>query len=212
MQMQQLNFFLPEFRPSREPLRAIHMIWGLLAMLFILIIITSLTYYQYVQLEKEFIKTDELQKKLQSQVQNTITSKPAISGPDMDAKIEKLQNELQRRQELESIILGQNLGNDKGFSVQLTALAKASLESISLENFSLQRGGTYAELSGRARSADQIPLYLQRLRSEPSFAKVGFGVLTVGREDDANGVLEFSLAKAVELKPGEKAAPGKEKF
>lgn len=196
MQSQQINFYLPEFRPSREALRAIHMAWGLSAMSIVLIALTALTYYQYRQLEQEFAQVNEMQKKLQSQLQNVITTRPAMSGPDMDAKIQKLQDELQRRQELESIILSQNLGNDKGFSVQLTALAKSSLDSISLEAFSLQKGGSYAELVGKARSADQIPLYLQRLRSDPSFSRVGFGVLTVGREEDAGGVLQFSLAKA----------------
>lgn len=207
--MQQINFYLPEFRPSREPLRAIHMVWGLVGMFIILIIITALTHYQYTQMEHEFIKTDDVQKKLQSQMQSAIT-KPAIVGPDLNAKIEKLQNELQRRQELESIILSQNLGNEKGFSVQLNALANASLDSISLETFSLQKGGSYAELTGKARSADQIPLYLQRLRSEASFSRVGFGVLTVGREADSNGILQFSLARASDIT--NKKATEREKF
>jgi hypothetical protein len=101
------------------------------------------------------------------------------------------------------MISHQDLGNDKGFSAQLNALAKASLNTISLETFSLQKGGTYAELSGKTRSADQIPLYVQKLRSDPSFANVGFGVLNVQR-DENSGLLQFSLAKAVEdkEKPG----------
>lgn len=198
MQTQQINFYLPEFRPSREALRSVHMIWGLAGMFLVLLALTALTYYQYKQLEAEFAQVNEIQKKLQSQLQDAITARPPLSGPDMDAKIQKLQGELQRRQELESIILSQNLGNDKGFSVQLNALASASLDSISLEAFSLQKGGSYAELVGRARSADQIPLYLQRLRSDPSFSRVGFGVLTVGREEEGNGILQFSLAKADE--------------
>lgn len=212
MQMQQINFYLPEFRPSREPLRAIHMLWVLSIMLLVLIAITALTYYQYQELEHEFAKVDDMQKKMQTQLQTAMTVRPPISGPDLEQKIQRLQEELQRRNELESIITTQNLGNDKGFSAQLAALAKSSLQSISIETFSLQKGGSYAELTGKARSADQIPLYLQKLRSDPSFANVGFGVMSVARSEAASGVLQFSLAKAVEEKDEAKKASIMEKF
>jgi len=94
------------------------------------------------------------------------------------------------------MISSQDLGNDKGFSAQLNALAQASLNTISVKSFSLQRGGKYAELTGLTRSADQIPLYLQRLRKDPSFTDVGFGVLSIERDTEQGGLLKFSLAKA----------------
>lgn len=209
MQMQQVNLYLPEFRPSIEPLRAIHMAWALFAVSIVLFATTALTYYQYSQLAHEFAKVDQIQKTLQSQLQKTAVTKPGLSGPELDAKIQKLQKELERRQELASIVASQNLGNDKGFSGQMMALANASLDSISLETFSLQSGGNYAELSGKTRSADQIPLYLQKLRADPSFARVAFGVMNIEAGENNNGVLQFSLAKAVEENTGDKKAPRK---
>jgi len=210
MQIQQVNFYLPEFRPSVEPLRAIHMAAALLAVFIVLLITTLVTYYQYAQLSHEYAKVDQIQKTLQAQLEKASSTKPALSGPDLDAKIQKLEKELERRQELASIVASQNLGNDKGFSGQMMALANASLDSISLETFSLQNGGNYAELSGMARSADQIPLYIQKLRADPSFANVGFGVMNIERGEGSGGELQFSLAKAVDVKDGDKkAAPRK---
>jgi hypothetical protein len=197
--MQQINLYLPEFRPNRELLRAIHMAWGVFAFLIFLIAISVYTSYQNTELQLQLAQVQQSQQALQKQLQTITQQKPAEAAVELDAQIQKLQNDLQRRQQIWAMISHQDLGNDKGFSAQLNALAKASLNTISLETSSLQRGGTYAELSGKTRSADQIPLYVQKLRSDPSFANVGFGVLNVQR-DEASGLLQFSLAKAVDEK------------
>lgn len=207
---QQINLYLPEFRPNREPLRAVHMGWGLLGVFIVLMLISVLTEYQYHQLTKEYAQVDQIQKGLQTQLQTVAMAKPALSGPELDVTIEKLQKDLSRRQHIVSVISSQHLGNQRGFSAQMLALANQSLDTISLESFSLQKGGNYAELSGRARSADQVPLYVQKLRADPSFAQVGFGVLNVGQDENSSGVLQFSLAKAVEEKAEKSKSPIKD--
>ncbi|HEX7762717.1 MAG TPA: MSHA biogenesis protein MshI, partial [Cellvibrio sp.] len=42
-------------------------------------------------------------------------------------------------------------------------------------------------------AADQVPLYIQQLRTQAVFAQSAFGVLQI--KPDASGVFEFSLAK-----------------
>lgn len=195
--MQQINLYLPEFRPSRDSLRAVHMGWGLLGIFILLLVVSAYTMYQQTLLREPLAQSQQEQQNLHAQLQILATQKPAQSGADLDLNIQQLQQELQRRKQILAMISSQNLGNDKGFSAQLSTLAQASLNTISLETFSLQNGGTYAELSGKARSADQIPLYLQKLRADPSFAHVGFGVMNVTRNEPANGLLQFSLAKSV---------------
>ena len=207
--MQQINLYPAEFRPKQGPLRTVHMAWALLAIFILLMIATAVTQYQYQKLTQEFEKADQLQQSLQAQLLKLAETKAALAGSDLDIKIEKLQKDLQHRQELISLIASQNLGNAKGFSAQMLALANASLDTISLEAFSLQKSGSYAELAGKTRLADQIPLYVQKLRADPSFANVGFGVLNIEREENSTGVLDFSLAKAVDEKekankPGQK--------
>ena len=197
--MQQINLYLPEFRPNREMLRAIHMVWGALIFMVLLLVVSIYTSYQNTELLQQLAQVQKSQDALQKQLQVITLQKPALAAVELDTQIQQLQKDLQRRQQILAMISHQDLGNDKGFSAQLNALAKASLNTISLETFSLQKGGTYAELSGKTRSADQIPLYVQKLRSDPSFANVGFGVLNIQR-DESSGLLQFSLAKAVDEK------------
>jgi hypothetical protein len=197
--MQQINLYLPEFRPNREMLRAIHMAWGALGFVIFLMGVSIYTNYQNNDLLQQLAQVKQSQETLQKQLQTITLQKPAQAAVELDAQIQQLQKDLQRRQQILAMISHQDLGNDKGFSAQLNALAKASLNTISLETFSLHKGGSYAELSGKTRSADQIPLYVQKLREDPSFANVGFGVLNVQR-DENSGLLQFSLAKAVDDK------------
>jgi hypothetical protein len=204
--MQQINLYLPEFRPNREPLRAIHMAWGGLAFLVLLVCFSFYSSHQHALLEKQLGQEQENQKTLQTQLQILSAKRPAQASADLDAKIIQLQKSLQRHQQILAMIAHQDLGNDKGFSAQLNALGQASLTTISVESFSLQRGGKYAELTGLARSADQIPLYIQRLRKDSSFAEVGFGVLSVERDAQQSGLLKFSLAKAQDDKSTKKSS------
>jgi len=194
--MQQINLYLPEFRPNREPLRAIHMLWSSLAFLVLLLCFSLYSNQQQGLLQKQLVTEQQSQEALQAQLKSLTAQKPAQASVDLDIKVAQLQKNVQRHQQILAMISSQDLGNDKGFSAQLNALSQASLNTISVESFSLQRGGKYAELTGLTRSADQIPFYLQRLRKNPSFAEVGFGVLNIERDAEQGGLLKFSLAKA----------------
>jgi hypothetical protein len=198
--MQQINLYLAEFQPNREPLRAIHMAWGALGFLVLLLCFSFYSNHQYGLLQKQLASEKQNQEAMQGQLKILSAQRPAQASAELDAKIIQLQKSVQRHQQILAMIAHQDLGNDKGFSAQLNALAQASLNTISVEAFSLQRGGKYAELSGLTRSADQIPLYLQRLRRDSSFSDVGFGVLNVARDAEQSGLLKFSLAKATDDK------------
>lgn len=203
--MQQINLYLPEFQPNREPLRAIHMLWAGLVLIILLILFSIYSNHQYKLLEQQLAGEKAAQQNMLTQLQAISAKKPAQTSAQLDAKIAQLQKNLQRHIQILSMISHQDLGNDKGFSAQVSALGQASLNTMSIDSFSLQRGGKYAELKGLTRSADQIPLYLQRLRKDPAFAEVGFGVLAIER-DTQSGLLKFDLAKAKDEKD---AAGGK---
>lgn len=200
--MQQINLYLPEFRPNREPLRAVHMAWAGLAFLILLLAFSFYSKHQQTQLQQQLVQEQNALQSMQTQLQVLSVKKPMQSSAELDIKIAQLQKNLQRHLQILSMISHQDLGNDKGFSAQLNALGQASLSTISVESFSLQRGGKYAELSGLTRGADQIPLYLQRLRRDSSFTDVGFGVLNIERDAQQSGLLKFSLAKAKDDKSG----------
>jgi hypothetical protein len=194
--MQQINLYLPEFRPNSEPLRAIHMVWAGVGFLILLICVSFYSNHQHKLLMQKLEIEQKSQESIHAQLLLLGAKKPEDSSVEMDAKIARLQKSVQRHQKILTMISNQDLGNEKGFSAQLIAMGQAALPTMSVESFSLQRGGRYAELAGVTRSADQIPLYLQRLRRDSSFSDVGFGVLNVERDSQTSGLLKFSLAKA----------------
>lgn len=198
--MQQINLYLPEFQPNREPMRAVHMLIGLGVVIVLLIALSVMSHFQLKKLQQKVKLEQQAQDVLQQQLNLLTAKKPVNGGTDLDIKIDALQKDLQRRNQILGMISNKNLGNNHGFSAQLKSLAKAALPTVSIETFSLQSGGSYAEMSGKATSADQIPLYLKKLHSDPSFAQVAVGVLNVQRVENNSNLLSFRLAKAEDEK------------
>lgn len=193
--MQQINLYLPEFQPNREPLRAVHMLWGGVVLVVLLLIASIVSSNSNKTLSGQ-VETQRAQlDQLKRQLDELNKSQPQANLAALDAEILGLLNDFMRRERLVGIVSNTNLGNSNGFSGQLRAMARQSLETISLDAFSLSRGGNYAELMGKTLASDQVPLYIQRLRTETSFSKVAFGVLHIVPSEQQAGLFEFSLAK-----------------
>jgi Tfp pilus assembly protein PilN len=192
--MQQINLYLPEFRPNREPLRSVHMVWGGLALIVLLIVFSVYSAYKNDQLEVQLATEKQAMESLQQEVQKLSAQQASIQPVQLDTVINRLQGEITRRKQILALISNQDFGNTHGFSTQLEGLARQSLESLALESFSLQLGGGYVEMAGKTHQPDQIPLYLQRLRSEQGFANARFGVLNVER-NSVGAAWNFQVAK-----------------
>lgn len=196
--MQQINLYLSEFQPNREPLRSIHMLWGL-GIFVVLLIATSFFSAQSNRTRINDIAQRQLQlEQLKVQVAQLEQQRPKSNLAELDAQSLQLAQELSRREQIYQVIANKNLGNNTGFSAHLQALGRQSLETLSLQAFSLLAGGNYVEFAGKASAVDQIPLYVQHLRSEAVFSQSAFGVLNAEPQKDEFGVFNFSLAKQVE--------------
>jgi hypothetical protein len=194
--MQQINLYLPEFRPNREPLRSVHMLWAAVGIIVLLVLFSLYSTYRNSQLRHQVAAEQNAVQEAQAQLLKLSAQQPQNMRAQLEVEIQQLQSGRDRRQQILAVISSQNLGNDTGFSAQLQTLARQSLDTLALEKFSLQQGGNYVELSGTTRTADQVPLYLQRLRSEQSFAPVRFGVMRIERGENSAAPLVFQLAKA----------------
>jgi len=192
--MQQVNLYLPEFRPNREPFRALHMLWALLALIVLLALLSVSGERSNGELEQQLLQSQQQLDGLRQQVDMLTRARPQVSLESLDSQIVQLNEKIERRQRLLTLVESNNLGNSNGFSAQLTAMARQHLDSLALEAFSFSRGGHYLELIGEARSAEQIPMYLQRLRSESAFQDTAFGVLHINAASTGAGILSFSLA------------------
>lgn len=196
--MQQINLYLPEFQPNREPLRSIHMLWGIVIFAVLLILLTVMSAQQNRQRAKAVTESRLQLDKLKSQVADLEQQRPKNNLAELDAQLLKATQEFNRREQIFQIISNKDLGNNSGFSAQLQALGQQSLDTVSLDAFSLEEGGYYVELAGKTRSVDQVPLYIQRLRSTTVFAQSAFGVLNAKPQKDNSGIFAFTLAKEID--------------
>lgn len=193
--MQQINLYLPEFQPNREPLRSVHMVWGAGVFLLLLVIISVLGASANRERAQLIEESRAKVEQLKAQVVQLEQQRPQANLAELDAQVLNFTQELERREQIFTIIANKNLGNNTGFSAHLQALGRQSLTTLSLSAFSLQQGGNYVEFAGKAQAADQIPLYIQRLRTEPVFAQSAFGVLNLEPVQNKSGIFEFSLAR-----------------
>jgi Tfp pilus assembly protein PilN len=193
--MQQINLYLPEFRPNREPLRTHHMLWGALAFFVLLCLASVLGNLRTDKLANEIQAKRAQTQQLEQQLTHLRMQVPPDRSEQLHLRIQELEDELQRRNDIAQAINTEAPGQQNGFSGQLTSLARASSEQLSLAQFSLQSGGRFVELSGVARSAEEVPAYLQRLLGEDSFANTRFGVIRLDTSDNGQ-LVKFDIRKA----------------
>lgn len=201
--MQQVNLYLAEFQPNREPLRSIHMLWGFMLCIGLLALVSLFSSKHNRELTLSIEQQRVQLEQLKMQVKQLEQQRPQNNLAELDAQILQLQLESARRDQIFSIIANKKLGNNTGFSAHLQAMGRQSLDTISLSVFSLDVGGSYAEFAGKTRAADQVPLYIQRLRAEPVFAQSAFGVLEIAPGTNNQGLFDFVLAKQSENKEQE---------
>lgn len=197
LSMQQVNLYLPEFRPRRNPLNLAQVLGILLAGALLVALVTFWGAQTNVKLERQLQAERERLAQLTEEVEALRAQASRNNQMSMEERRARLRADVTRRERILQLIERQNLGNAEGFSAQLEALARQSREGLALAEFYLKQGGNYMEMRGRVASAQRLPEYLQRLRQEPSFAQVGFGVIDLARESDGHGPgLEFSLLRA----------------
>jgi uncharacterized protein YpmS len=193
--MQQINFYLPEFQPNREPFRSSQLVFVLIIVMLLLAIFTFKSNSNNNELQKK-LEQDSLQVNgIKSQLQQFANSKIQVNIVELDNRIIQIKNEIARRQQLLQVISYQRLGNDKGFSAQLEAMARQSNPQIALEIFSLKHGGNYLEMVGNTTSADKLPAYIGLLKLETVFSDVSFGVLEIKPDTKFSGQLRFVVAE-----------------
>ncbi|WP_111640412.1 hypothetical protein [Marinimicrobium alkaliphilum] len=194
--MQQINLYLPEFRPQRQRLSLSQLAVAALVLALALGVWSTWNHLGNNRLVEAIAVERAQVDLLRADVARTQNALGVTGGPDIERELARLEEDIAQRERILTVITRQNLGNAQGFSRQMSALARQSLEDVQVQHFALRRGGEYAELRGVTRRADQIPVYVQRLRTEDSFRQVRFGVLQV-EQGESRAAMPFSLAPPV---------------
>jgi hypothetical protein len=194
--MQQINFYLPEFQPNREPFRSSQLAIGLLLLILVLAGATLNSHLSNKKLEQELVSQTDHVQGLRDQLQQFATLSSKVDLIQLDNQIVHYKTAISRKQQLLQVIAYQRLGNNKGFSAELETMARQSSDDIALTMFSLINGGTYLEMIGQSTSADKLPAYIQALKSEASFNDVSFGVVAITPAKHQIGIYSFVVAQA----------------
>ena len=146
---QQINLFLEEFRVQKDPLTAVLMgkiIGGVLGIMLMLSSYDLLVRWSLGNelseirevLVVETRKTNEIDELLARRSENTVLSN----------RLEQAEIRLVASQEIRDFLSETQLGNLNGFSEYFKDLSRASMNGLSITNFTFSNGGGNAQLVG----------------------------------------------------------------
>lgn len=194
--MQQVNLYTLEFRRHEQPLSSRTVLWALAACLVLIVIIQSLNVWRLSTARDELTGLQQQEQQLAARLSALKAAQPTNTHSVLEREVAALRSDIQRREELQSLISQQNLGNTRGFSPFMEGLARQAHSDLSLTEIRLQQGGRYLELAGWTRRAEVVPFYLQQLRNERAFEGVRFGVLAIQGPEAEQPYLPFSLRRS----------------
>jgi Tfp pilus assembly protein PilN len=174
---QQINFYLPEFRPVRQWMTAAHAIGCALVLLLLLMAYSIWAYWQSRTLSNTLLSKQQELVVLEETLNAIQAQRPQTNLVDIETELSQQKNALQRKEALLMVLGGADLGNNQGFSSQLYALGVHSSAEISLTGFTLKNGGRSLDMAGQARSTKAITQYVEKLQADAAFASTAFGVI-----------------------------------
>lgn len=194
---QQVNLYTAELRPQKLYLNAVAAV-ALVALVAVALVgVMAYSQWQNQQLEQQ---TERLQQQNQS-LEQAVASMAAqvqarLPDPELEAALERVSETIARRQRLLDRVEGLTANNHYGFSGRMSALARQIPADLWLTSLRLQSVPATMSLEGRARAADLVPHYLERLGDEPAFIGETFSAFRLGRpdEDASRQWVEFRVA------------------
>ncbi len=192
--MQQVNLYLPEFRPKFNPLggKSFALVW-----LIFLVVLGTVQWSLSVERERlasEFASSEAAAKTAALELDRQKKIPKGIDKASAEDAVNLVQAAIRNREYAQAVIQSKNLGNDKGFSPALTALASLSSQDVTLSEFVLTDGGRQVALQGLAKKGAAVPDYLHRLQGNSSFSDSDFGVLQI-EKSSLPGRVTFSYGK-----------------
>lgn len=163
-------------------------------MLLALLVIYVFARSELSSIEDEFEIVARQEAAALERLQNVRPLITAVTGEQSwSEQLEEASRTLAERQAALSLIQGTSLGDTKGFSRHLRALARQDIDGVWLTHIVLSALGDQTRIEGRAVRAELIPLYVQNLTAEPAFEKQRFHRFQIENPDDDDPWLTFSM-------------------
>lgn len=187
--MQQINLYLPEFRPKQDWLKLEFSLLGVALVAVLAVVLQYLANANVSKLQTEVTQMEQRKEALLKQVEKLKQKPSPAKKQELEQQASSLREAIKNRRAIAGVIQGQSLGNREGFSHYLLAMGSELVEGVALSSLDFSKGGRFAALKGEAKSADLVPLYLGSLQQHSAFKDTRFGVLSIVED---KGVLKFT--------------------
>ncbi|MDG9670183.1 hypothetical protein ONV78_20770 [Hahella sp. CR1] len=199
--MQQVNLYVEEFRPRRDPLSIPVMIAAVVAVMVLCGCYTGYLVWRSAdvtmsQLTAESrkqalgVEIDSMRKQLEARARDTRLQS------DNDRLRLQMQNTEALLAALESGLKAD--GGAMSYSELMIALARHRQEPLWLQRIRIQQGGERLIFSGTTVQPDLLPAYLQALGDEPALRGRAFNMLTLKPEQESASARLFEVDTYVE--------------
>ncbi|HDZ09335.1 PilN domain-containing protein [Pseudohongiella sp.] len=194
---QQINLLLPELRPKRDWLTASRLVVALMAVIGVLVLISTWHGWQAGRLDAELVAARQA---LQQQSERTEALERDVASRATDRELvremETREQRLAQTRELYEFMSTTALGNLTGYSEHLKDLSRASFQGLWLTQISIAGDATNVTLRGSAQEAAMLPDFVGRLSmGESEISNQRFSRLTSTRTQGTTGaqVYDFVL-------------------
>ena len=203
---QQINLFSQVFLKKRRiPYSAATMLRVLGLIVAGAVLVYGYLVYQTNALTKQAAETEKILTSEQERL-TKITSEfaPQQASAQLQNDIKKAEAQLKARLEMvETLKHGGTIGSTEGYSEYMRAFARQSVYGLWLTGFDIIGAGSDMVIIGRTVSPELVPVFVQRLSSEPVMKGRQFDSLKISLAQQAKsvtkpsgGYLDFSLQTA----------------
>ncbi len=192
---QQINLFQPQFQRPREYLSGRGVVKGVAIFAGLLVLTVALDHWRLASMRSDLQHLEVERQGAVDGLERVRQQYPARAKSRLlEQELGRLETEIARRQKLLAAVGGKVLGSREGFSDHLSALARQHVEGIWLTGVSISRGGRGVALFGASLAPELVPVYLQRLAKERTFAGKAFSELELKRPTDDALSVDFSIS------------------
>ncbi len=180
---QQINLFSPSLRPPRLLLTASRLALMLGVLAAAMLGYQSYLAYQAQQDEIVLQQASAHQKEVQDQMLKLGKTSVQERSQALEQSIAQAESELKLRQALLERLKGGGLGNTKGFSDYMTALARQRTEGVWITGLAVTAGGGEFTIQGGVSRPEILPAYIRRLSRENVLRGKQIGDLWMQRKE-----------------------------
>lgn len=163
---QQINLFVPSLRPPRALLSAFRLASALGILAFAMLGHGAYLAYQAWQEGLVLDQANARLKDVQAQVVKFGPASIRARSQALDQSIEQAEVELRVRQALLERLKGGGLGNTKGYSDYMIALARQRTAGVWITGLTVAAGGGEFTIQGGVARPEILPGYIRRLSRE----------------------------------------------